>query len=90
MKVVIIYRPVSEHATSVESFVRDFKQRNPTIEVELLNADEREAIAKAEVYDLTSYPAILAMTNDGQLLKHWQGEQLPLMNEVASYGYSGH
>jgi hypothetical protein len=89
MKVVILYRPDSEHARAVEMFVHDFKQRNGSIAVEMLNADEREAIAQAELYDIMSYPAILAKTNDGQLLKHWVGEQLPLMNEVASYAYSG-
>lgn len=89
MKVVIIYRPQSEHATTVDSWVRDFQRRNSTIKVELMNADEREAIAKEEVYDLTSFPAILAMTDDGELLKHWMGGEMPLMDEVASYGFSG-
>lgn len=89
MKVVIIYRPDSEHARSVETFVHDFKRRNVSIEVELMNADDRESIALAGVYDIMSFPAILARTEDGQLLKHWAGEQLPLMDEVASYAYGG-
>lgn len=90
MKVVILYRPESEHARSVETFVHDFQRRNSSITVELVNIDEREGIALIELYDLTSWPAILALSSDGSLLNRWQGAELPLMDEVASYAYSGH
>ena len=89
MKVVILYRPVSEYARAVETFIHDFKARNPTVNVEVLNIDEREGIALAVLYDIMRYPAILALAGNGSLLKMWQGGELPLMNEVASYGYSG-
>lgn len=39
----------------------------------------------ASLYDVTRYPAVLATREDGELLYLWQGEQLPLMNEVAAY-----
>jgi hypothetical protein len=32
-----------------------------------------------------SYPAIMVMAIDGTLLHLWQGAQLPLLDEVASY-----
>lgn len=88
MKLVILYRPVSEHARTVESFVHDFKSRNPSIKLELVNIDDREGVATASLYDIMHNPAILALAGDGSLLKEWQGEVLPLMDEVASYAYA--
>lgn len=63
--------------------------RNSTVPVELMNVDERDAIVLAGLYDIMQYPAVLATTSDGQLLKHWVGDTMPLMDEVASYGYAG-
>ncbi len=87
MKVVILYRPKSEYATKVEAFVHDYQVRHGSVKLELLNVDEREGIALVSLYDIMSYPAILALAIDGTLLHMWQGEQLPLMDEVASYLY---
>ncbi|MDB5181530.1 MAG: hypothetical protein JWP13_293 [Candidatus Saccharibacteria bacterium] len=89
MKVVILYRPESEHARSIETFVRDFSMRNPNIRLETLNVDERDGIAKCEVYGIMRYPALLAVAEDGRLIKLWNDDMLPLMDEVASYAYSG-
>ncbi|HEX8181991.1 MAG TPA: hypothetical protein VF575_00140 [Candidatus Saccharimonadales bacterium] len=85
MKVVILYRPKSEHSTAVESFVHDYQIRHGSARLELVNVDEREGIALARLYDIVSYPAILAMAADGTLLHMWADQQLPLMDEVASY-----
>jgi len=68
--------------------MHDFKNRNPDAKVELLNVDSREGIAIASLYDIMHHPAILAMTGEGSLVKEWQGEQLPLIDEVASYAYA--
>jgi hypothetical protein len=88
MNVVVLYRPNSEHARVVETFLHDFKARNTTINVEEVNVDQREGIALVSVYDVTRYPAIIAVANNGTVLNMWQGDDLPLMNEVASYAYS--
>ncbi len=85
MKVVILYRPHSEYATSVETFVRDYQTRHSPSHFELVNVDEREGIALASLYDIMQFPAILALATDGTLLHLWQGPQLPLMDDVASY-----
>jgi hypothetical protein len=90
MKVIVLYRPDSEHARSVETFIHDFQARNPSIQLEILNVDERDGIALAGLYDIMRYPAILAVANDGVLLKLWNEDMLPLIDEVASYAYAGH
>jgi hypothetical protein len=34
------------------------------------------------------YPAILALQDNGQLLKEWQGNTMPLYNDVSYYTHS--
>lgn len=85
MKVLILYRPKSEHATAVESFKRDFQRLHGNITVEEVNLDTREGAALASLYDVVAYPGIVAQKQDGVALQVWQGAQLPLMDEVASY-----
>lgn len=85
MKTVVLYRPNSEHARGVEEFIREFSRRNPQVKVETMNIDGREGMATASLYDIMAYPAILALRDDGGADNVWQGEVLPLLDEVASY-----
>lgn len=68
----------------VEEYARDF-QRVRSKEIQLVSLDTREGSDMARLYDVTSYPAVLAIKDDGQLLKFWQGPNLPLKDEVAGY-----
>lgn len=88
MKISVLYRPKSEHATVVESFVRDFERVNTGQKVHLVSLDTKAGDDTARLYDIVEYPAILVTSDDGQMLKIWQGTQLPLMNEVAAYAHS--
>ena len=86
MKLLIFYRPNSEHARSVETFIHDFqRQYTSDAKVEILDLDTRDGAAMASLYDVLQYPAFLAVANDGVLLRSWEGKELPLMAEVASY-----
>ena len=85
MKVVILYHPFSEFARPIEEFARDFEHQMPGRKVELLSLETTEGATLAKTYDIVRYPAIIALRDDGQILKFWEGETLPLMNEVASY-----
>ena len=88
MKLLILYRPNSEHSTAVESFVRDFQHQHDTgAKVELLSLNTRDGATTASIYDVMSYPAILALTDEGSVINSWQGD-LPLMDELASYVYA--
>lgn len=84
MKVCVVYRPNSEHARVVEDFIHDY-QRRYDHRLEILNLETREGASMATLYDVVRYPAILAVADDGHMLQLWEGEQLPLMNEVAAY-----
>ena len=76
MKLLVIYRPLSEHGSAVDSLC-EFS-RNPSVRVELLDIDTREGMATASLYDIMQYPGILALRDDGSVLNAWQGTMLPL------------
>jgi hypothetical protein len=84
MRVCIIYQPNSEHERSVLDFVRDFKLAGHG-ELELISLDTISGSEIAKLYGIMSYPAVMAISHDGQLQKLWDGEMLPLMSEVAYY-----
>ena len=85
MKVLILYRAHSEHGTAVESYVRDYSKQHPDAPIQLLDVDTVEGAAKAELYDVMQYPAVLALQEGGQEAQRWVGDHLPLMQEVAYY-----
>lgn len=87
MKVVLLYRPNSEHSRKVEDFARDFTRINSNRKVDMLSLDTREGAATASIYDVVQYPAVLALSDDGSVLRYWQGDQMPLMNELAYYAH---
>jgi hypothetical protein len=89
MKVLVLYRPNSEHGRSIEMFIRDFRYQHESNAdlLDVQNVDSREGVATASIYDVVQYPAVLILGDDGQLMKSWQGADLPLMDEVAGYVY---
>jgi hypothetical protein len=89
MKLLILYRPDSEHATPVESFVRDYQHmHDPRTKIDLVSMNTRDGAATASLYDIWSFPTIIATDDDGRAVNVWQGMPLPLMNEVAGYTYA--
>lgn len=84
MKVAILYHPHSDHARTVEDYAHDFShQLNQKLE--LISLESREGAEKAKIYDIVRYPAVMALSEDGELLKAWQGPVLPLMNELSFF-----
>ena len=84
MRVAILYRPNSEYARIVETYAHDLLKQHQ-IKSDIMSLDSREGAAFASLYDITAYPAIMALADDGQVLKDWTGPELPLMREVSSY-----
>lgn len=84
MKVAILYHPNSEHARRAEEYARDFELQHGK-SIELLSLETKEGSDLSRLYDIIQYPALLVLREGGELIKEWQGEQLPLMNEVSGY-----
>jgi hypothetical protein len=87
MKVIVLYRPESEYARSVEVFIHDYRARHDD-KLDVINIDSRDGVAMASLYDIMQFPALLAIREDGSVLKSWEGSDLPLMDEVAAYAYA--
>ena len=85
MRVVILYRPNTEHERHVLEFAHDFRNRHDERFLELISLDTVSGTDMAKIYGVVQYPAVLALANDGRVLQLWQGEQLPLMSELAYY-----
>jgi hypothetical protein len=84
MRTVILYHPNSEQAGPVLDYARDFK-RHKNKELELISLEALEGAQMAKLYDITVYPAVLTIQDNGQLQRLWQGGSLPLMNELEAY-----
>src|SRR3546814_131722 len=81
---LVFYRPNSEHARQVESYLRDFEHSyHIDARTEIMNLDTRDGAANASLYDVVQYPALVSAREDGSVNQVWQGSELPLMSEVA-------
>ena len=88
MRIIVVYRPNSDHGRVVDEYLHEFSVRNPEVAVEAYSIDSREGSHVAELYGVVQYPSMLAVRSDGQMAQTWQGLPLPLMNEVAYFALS--
>jgi hypothetical protein len=90
MKVLVLYRPNSEFSRGVEEFIHDLQTRHNLDDhhLQVLDYDSREGSATASLYDIMTQPSILVVGDDGGYVKGWQGNDLPLLEEVAGYTLS--
>lgn len=86
MKVAVLYRSKSEQERKVLEFEHDYNRRTGR-DISLYDLNTRDGWSMASLYDVVQYPAVLAMGNDGSLLQLWEGDQLPLMNDVMYYDH---
>ncbi len=87
MRVIALFRPKSEHSRRIEEYITEFERFHPGMTIEVQNVDSIEGTATAQLYGVMEYPAILALANDGQMQQQWQGDGLPLMNDLAYYAH---
>ena len=87
MRIVIVYREVSEHRMAVESFIRDYRMRTGQ-DVETIDPDSRDGMSFCRLHDIVEYPTIVALTSDGSVYQMWRGSHLPLISEVATVASS--
>lgn len=84
MKLTIMYRAQSEHARVVTDFVEMLRRRYPGKEAEMLDIDSRAGADRAQLHGITRYPAMVLTTSEGRVASQWEGEPLPLIDEVGS------
>lgn len=84
MKVVLVYKPNSEHARAVMDWLREFQRRTGKA-VEEVDPETREGEAFCRTYDIVEYPTFLALDTNGAILTVWRGQVLPTISEVSYY-----
>lgn len=84
MKVVVLYHPQSEHGGQVKDYVAEFK-RYKKKSLELFSLETIKGAATAELYGISRYPAFLVISDDGSMQRLWQGQPMPLMDELSYY-----
>ncbi len=84
MRIVVVYKDVSNHGREVREYVDDFK-RQTGLKIEVMDPDSGRNEFFLQAYDIVEYPTTLAIADDGRLLQMWRGRPLPLFDEVAYY-----
>lgn len=83
MRVIVLYHQNSEQQGLVEDFARDY-QRFKNKKLELISLETQAGADYANLYDITQYPAFLAISDDGSMQRLWQGST-PMMDELDYY-----
>lgn len=84
MVLVVLYRKNSEQYRPIYEFLEMMRRRYPGKAIVELDLDTRDGAAEANLYDVVRYPALLVRSLDGRIQGMWEGEPLPLIDEVAS------
>lgn len=84
MKVVVVYKPDSEHARVVTDWLRDF-ERQTGKKLEEIDPESRSGASLCRAYDIVEYPTLLAVDDNGQMQNMWRGTMLPTISEVSYY-----
>ena len=86
MLVYIIYKKNSDHERKVEEYVTMFRKIHPQSQINLLEADSPKGLSFVNLYQITRYPTVLVIRENGEYVNGWlDNEDLPLMDEVFSY-----
>lgn len=81
---VVLSRSGTEYSRSVDDLVRDL-EREHLARIDVVDLNSRDGSSTASLYDIMQYPAILVMQDNGQLVKDWQGTNLPPKGEISYY-----
>jgi hypothetical protein len=83
MVLVALYRKNSEQERPVIEFIEMLRRRYPGKPVIKLDINTRAGAAEATLYGIVQYPALIVKSIDGHIQGMWEGQPLPLIDEVA-------
>lgn len=85
MKLLVLYRPNSEHSLAIEKYCEDLKKEIYGINLQLIDVDSAEGSERMNTYGIMSFPAFVATRDDGQVQNIWQSEHMPSKDELEAY-----
>lgn len=83
MRLIMIYKPNSEHTSGTEGYMRDFT-RQTGHDIEPLDPDTRDGAGFCRTYDIVEYPTLIALDDDSRVHNVWRG-QMPTISEASYY-----
>ena len=83
MSLILVYRTDSENAREAEEFLRDYHDETGR-DIEVRSPDDASGQQFIELYDIVSYPTLIALGPDGTVLAKWR-DNLPTIDEVSIY-----
>lgn len=89
MKILVFYRQNSEHARTVEEYLRDLTRLHDIHDqdIKIIDPNTRDGASDASLYDILSFPGLVVTDGYGRFVHGWSGE-LPLMDELMSYAFT--
>lgn len=84
MKVVMLYRPNTEHERQALDYIRDFAMQTGK-KLPTLDPDSPEGVDICRLYDIMQFPAILATDDEGHVQNLWLGDHMPTYSELSYY-----
>ena len=84
MRVQMFYRENTDYARAVIDFLRDFEHQTGH-KLETFNPDTIRGEQLCSAYDIVEYPTILVTSDDGAMLKIWNGLPLPTIMDLSYY-----
>lgn len=83
MSLILVYRKDSENARAAEEFLRDYRDQTGR-DIEVRSPDDASGQQFIELYDIVSYPTLIALGPDGTEIAKWR-DNLPTIDEVSIY-----
>lgn len=87
MKLVVVGRDNTDYARELSMWIADIEHETGK-KVEMLDPDTIEGEMFVRARDIMEYPAIVAVADDGRVLKKWTGRKFPRINDVSYYSQS--
>ncbi|MBQ6130544.1 hypothetical protein IJI72_02560 [Candidatus Saccharibacteria bacterium] len=86
MKIVVVYKPYSDHGSETEDWMRELLKRGEgKVEVRPLNPETKEGEGFCQAHGILDYPAVVVVGEDGKDYFATSGKPLPTFNEVMSF-----
>lgn len=83
MRTRILYRSGTENEPQALEFIRSLDPMDRD-RVQAVDTNSRDGDDLARLYDIQIYPTVIVTSNEGMLVRSWQGT-LPLIGEFTYY-----
>ena len=83
--IYIFHRPGAEYERKTQDYFARLQKQH--LSAELIDLNTPEGAAKAHLYGIMAFPAVVTTRADGEMVKHWEGD-LPPIGDLAYFAVS--